>query len=491
MRRLPRPWAPVERQDWDLSKARHLVRRLCFGSPPDLINEALADGPHVFIRDQILKPAHDLHVPQLDEIRAGNRDFRGAFGQLETDAERRQFNREDNQRMRAAELECQILGLHHARQPGHAALENWVHFLSNVFVISANRIRNPRFFQSYLNQLRQAGRKNLEELASAIFKEPGMLMYLDSQSSTRNRPNENFPRELFELFLLGEGEYGEPDILEAARAFTGYRQQFGDFNFNPRLHDSGVKEIFGKRGNFDAFDVIRLTIEQPGARTFLPMQLARHYISDEALPRETFEDLGRAWADAGFDLVWLLETMLSSEFFYREQFRGNLIKSPLKFYLGALVDLELDVRPFPIDTVHQFRQMGQPLWTPPNVRGWVGGLNWINSNTLHGRRTFVQRLFNGINEDALNADDLNRLNQYRESQSLTLHVQPSVLYRMVRGKSAEEAAELLLEQWVAAPGASRWRPVLAQHFENREQSPVQRLRTALIALFQSPDYQVT
>jgi uncharacterized protein (DUF1800 family) len=470
--------------------ARHLVRRFCFGAPPELVEKAYEMGPASFVRAQLSSPPPDWEVPYLDIVRSGTRELQLEIRAAADDVARQELRNLENQRDRRALLEAQIQWLHRARQPNEAARENWVSFLSNVFVISTNRVRNSVWVNQYFETLRMKGVESLESLAFAVFEEPAMLEYLDTQRSNQRHPNENFPRELFELFLLGEGQYTESDVLEAARAFTGYRHSYGQFGLDQRQHDQSEKTVFGETGNFDAYDVIRLTLRQPGAETFFPMQLARHYLSDNLLPRELFEPLGRAWARRNYDFLWLAETFFSSGLFYQERFVGNLIKSPLRFYLGLLSDLDLQIMPWPGESLNRLRQMGQPVWTPPNVRGWVGGPAWINSSTLNGRRIFAQRVFQRVNEDDLNADDLERLIFYRERSEGPLFFQPGQIMSLSRGKSPRRLGEDLIERWLAHPASKRWIPLLEKQLGLSDEPPADRVRTALTALFQSPDYQL-
>src|SRR5690606_1278539 len=162
---------------------------------------------------------------------------------------------------------------------------------------------------------------------------------------------------------------------------------------------------FGRSGNFSGDAVIDLAYEQPAAAGFLPRELARFYLADEALPSEHVAALGAIWRESGFDLRVLVRTFFGSRCFFAPEFRGNAIKSPVQFYLGLLRDLDLSVTPLPRFSTARLRQMGQGLFQPPNVRGWVGGRAWINSSTLAVRRQMVRQLFSPLREETLNADE--------------------------------------------------------------------------------------
>ena len=232
-----------------------------------------------------------------------------------------------------------------------------------------------------------------------------MIMYLDLQGSRRQAPNENFARELFELFVLGEGHYTEADIKEAARAFTGYRQNRGEFVFAQRQADSGRKSVFGRAGRFDGDDIIDLAYRQPAAATFLPGEMVRFYLTADGLPVADLAPLGEYWREEKFNLRALLRRFFSSRAFYDPAFRGNYIKSPVQFSLGLCQDLDLDVLPVGRFTLNNLRGMGQALFDPPNVRGWVGGRQWINSTTLTARRNAARIAVQGVPERLMNADE--------------------------------------------------------------------------------------
>ena len=286
--------------------------------------------------------------------------------------------------------------------------QKWVLFLSDIYVVGFDKVHNPPFLYRHFDILSRGGLGPAPALAKAVSRSPAMMLYLDLAQSRREAPNENFARELFELFLLGEGNYSENDIKEAARAFTGYRLRpaTGEVFLVPGQHDNGPKTVFGHTGNLTGDDVIDLAYGLPAAGAFLPHELVKFYLSDTMLPPEHLHALGDAWrTEGGYDLRWLARRFFGSRLFFAPEFRGDLIKSPIQYYLGMVGDLDLDVMPLPRFVLNPLRQMGQTLFTPPNVRGWVGGRAWINSASLAARRTMVELLFTPLDEEKLNADE--------------------------------------------------------------------------------------
>jgi uncharacterized protein (DUF1800 family) len=234
-----------------------------------------------------------------------------------------------------------------------------------------------------------------------------MVRYLNLAQNRKGAPNENFARELFELFCLGEGNYTERDIQEAARALTGYTIDREErVVFRPPRHDDGRKTIFGRTGSHNLASLIELVFEQPAAARFLPGEMARYYLTDAGLEDAVIQPLADAWKASGYSIPMLVSTFFISRIFYDAAYRGNMIKSPVQYYIGLLQDLELDVFPSPRLTTNVLRSMGQPFFNPPNVRGWVGGRHWINSATLTARRQLVQGLLEPVPRGRLNADEL-------------------------------------------------------------------------------------
>jgi uncharacterized protein (DUF1800 family) len=233
-----------------------------------------------------------------------------------------------------------------------------------------------------------------------------MVRYLDLNRNRKQAPNENFARELFELFCLGEGNYTEQDVKEAARALTGYAlEKDGQVHFRQGRHDTSRKTIFGVTGRHDLPKLIELVFQQPAAARFLPRELARGYLTDAGLPDELIQPLADDWRASGFSIPRLLARFFLSRIFHDPAFRGNMIKAPVHYYIGLLQDLDLDVFPSPRRAGNLVRLMGQAFLNPPNVRGWVGGRQWINSATLAARRQLVQGLLEPVPAGRLNADE--------------------------------------------------------------------------------------
>lgn len=274
-------------------------------------------------------------------------------------------------------------------------------FWHNHFATSQQKVRSATLVYRQHVTLRQYALGNFKTLLHAMARDPAMLIYLDNANSRKEQPNENFAREVMELFTLGEGHYTEQDIKEVARAFTGWSldRETGEFMFRRGIHDSGQKTIFGKRGAFDGGQVLDLLLARPETAQFITRKLWREFISPTPDEKEVARMAG-IYQESGYNTAKLMETMLASDAFYAAENRASLIKSPVELIVGTLKTFDVtagNVRPFVLGTAF----LGQNLFAPPNVKGWPGGEAWINSTTLLGRKQFVARLFS--NEDRMDA----------------------------------------------------------------------------------------
>ena len=271
--------------------------------------------------------------------------------------------------------------------------EKMVLFWHNHFVSSQQKVRQPQYLYRQNLLLREHALGNFGAFLHAVARDPAMVIYLDSASNRKGQPNENFAREVMELFTLGEGHYGERDIKEVARAFTGWSidPEKGEFLFRANAHDDGVKTVLGRSGNFDGDAVLDILLAQPHTADFIVRKLWREFVSPEPDAAEV-RRLANGFRDSGYDIRAVLRALLMSDAFYAPQVRATLVKSPVDLVVGTLRQFQFtagDVAPFALVV----GQLGQNLFSPPNVKGWPGGEAWINSTTLLARKQFLDRLF--------------------------------------------------------------------------------------------------
>jgi len=367
--------------------ARHLLNRTSFA--------ANVEDIHAFSRltreqavDRLLgwsgKPAANPPPPWVGEPFESPRRFRGM-----SEESRKLAQRELIQKA----FELQSWWLTEMLTTPSPLTEKMTLFWHNHFVSSQQKVRSPQLMYRQNLLLRRHALGNFGELLHAIARDPAMVIYLDSASSRKGEPNENFAREVMELFTLGEGHYGERDIKEAARAFTGWsiNPGTGEFVFRRMAHDDGVKTVLGRTGNLDGDAVLDILLAQPQTAEFLVAKLWREFVSPDPDPAEV-KRIGRIFRDSGYEIRAALRALLASEAFYAPRNRAALIKSPIDLVVGTLRQFNFttgEVLPF----VLAANQLGQRLFAPPNVRGWPGGEAWINSTTLLARKGFLERLF--------------------------------------------------------------------------------------------------
>ena len=222
-----------------------------------------------------------------------------------------------------------------------------------------------------------------------------MLIWLDQAQSRKEHPNENFAREVMELFSLGEGHYTEKDVTEAARALTGWSldRPDGKFIYRPFFHDNGIKTVLGRTGNLDGDDVIAQIVAQPQAARFITAKLW-NYFAGQYPSDELNAALAAVFRANGNNFKPLLRVLFRSEEFYDPAILRNQVKSPVQWLVGSVRMLECDLPPAPISW-GMTRRLGQDLFAPPNVKGWDGGIAWITTNTLLDRYNDAATLVQG------------------------------------------------------------------------------------------------
>ena len=206
-----------------------------------------------------------------------------------------------------------------------------------------------------------------------------MLIYLDSVSNRKAHPNENYAREIMELFCLGEGNYTENDIRELARCFTGWEIKRKRFRFNRYQHDGGVKSVLGTTGKLGGEEGVRIVAEQDAAPRFLASKLIRYFLMDEPeAPERLVAPIARTLRDHDLNLAAAVRQILGSNLMFSRYSVARKVRSPVEFGVGLLNALEGSTDAYQL--AESFEQLGQGLYYPPSVKGWDGGRTWINSS---------------------------------------------------------------------------------------------------------------
>lgn len=270
-------------------------------------------------------------------------------------------------------------------------------FWHGHFATSQRKVVSSRAMWRQHELLRAHALGRFGPLLHAVAKDPAMLAYLDGANNRRDAPNENFAREVMELFTLGEasqgGGYTEHDIREAARAFTGWSIDRTDFSFRfrPAFHDAGPKTVLGATGAFDGDAVLGVVLAQPAVSRFIASKLWKEFVSPVPESKE-LDRIAARFRESGLDTSVLLRELLMSDAFWAPANRGSLVKSPVELVVGTVRQLGVPLR----DTMPlaaKSAQLGQNLLMPPNVKGWPGYTEWINAATLLERKRFAEQVF--------------------------------------------------------------------------------------------------
>ena len=274
----------------------------------------------------------------------------------------------------------------------HAVLqEKMTLFWHNHFACRSNKA----FFAQQLNNIqRNNALGSFRTMLFQVAEAPAMLQFLNNQQNLKNHPNENFAREVMELFTVGRGNYTEQDIKESARAFTGYGfNKDGQFLVRKFVHDDGQKTFLGKTGNFNGEDILNMLLERKETAHFISNKLYKYLVNEVPDPAHV-NAMADVFYTSNYEIKPLLEYVFTADWFYDEKNMGNLVKSPVEFLVG--LSRQFYVTYDKPELLLQFQKvLGQVLFYPPNVAGWPGGRNWIDSSSLMYRLKIPSTLLNG------------------------------------------------------------------------------------------------
>jgi uncharacterized protein (DUF1800 family) len=259
--------------------------------------------------------------------------------------------------------------------------------------------RFPRITYDQNALFRDNATGNLRELTRAVSKDAAMLIYLDGANNVAAHPNENYARELMELFTLGVDNYTEDDVRQSARAWTGWRvdRRHDRVFFDPRLHDDGRKTFLGRTGNFTGDDIVDIIFDQAQCARFFAASLLNWFVYNDP-EMELINNVADLLRRHNYELTPVLGTLLASNIFYSQRAYRALVKSPVEFVIGTYKTLGLPA--VNASALPALMQMGQTLFFPPSVAGWPGGENWLTSGTMIARQNFLTRLLGSQTLDA-------------------------------------------------------------------------------------------
>jgi uncharacterized protein (DUF1800 family) len=383
----------LQAQALSVTDARHLLARTGFDptwreiepflklsreEAVDVIVNKASTTPHTPIPNDLLSTPEDSHELMMSRTAA---------------------ERDTAQKQERARLErLQSWWINQMAKTQTPLAEQMMLFWHNHFTSSIQKVRTTRVMAQQHQTERRYALGNFADLLSAMIHDPAMLRYLDATNNRKEQPNENFARELLELFTLGIGNYSEKDIKEASRAFSGWmvNREHASFQFNAKQHDDGVKTFLGQTGNLTGDDIVRIILQQPATAEHIVRKLWLAFISETANDAQ-IQHIAQRWrTEHHYDMKPLLKDLFNTPDFWAQSNRGRIVKSPVDYVVGLL-----RVWQPASENNTQWRNsisiLGQDLFNPPNVKGWEGGNDWINTNTLVAREQLMQRFLHDAN----------------------------------------------------------------------------------------------
>jgi len=358
------PFRPDVDGPWDARAAAHLLRRASFGGTREERAQVLAWGPPRAVEELVACPAIEGEYART----------LAALAPLVS--------------VNSLPVFRSIWLTRMLRDP-RPLREQLALFWHGHFATSIAKARGPDLMAAQVDTLRELGPGPFGALLAAVARDPAMIRWLDGNGNRARHPNENFARELLELFTLGVGHYAERDVREAARAFSGWHEQDGHFRFDAGEHDGGDKQVLGRTGALDGDDVLAACLEQPACGEHVGGRLFRAFVHDAPAPA-LLAVIGARYRESGYDTLALLRLLLGSRECFGARARRRLVRSPVALAVG--VARTLGLRPDTTELGGRLADLGQGLYEPPSVKGWDGGHAWLNAATLVGRMNLASRL---------------------------------------------------------------------------------------------------
>ena len=446
--------SPISNTDWNYDTAAHLLERAGFGGTPDEIRALAIMPPEEAVRSLVyfdstenihLKPFDHsgVHDPGLEPF-PPSRPATTELAKRTGEALGIKVKQDGNRRLqpvvnkffywlRASVLETNRVAYWWANRmvaTNTPLQEKMALFWHGHFAINESKVRDYRKLLVELELFQEMGTGSFRDLMVAVAQDPAMLSFLDAGVNVKGASNENFAREIMELFTMGVGNYSETDIREAARAFTGWNYVDLEFVINTEQHDADTKTFLGRAGDFDGVDIIDIIMEQPVTAEYIAGKIYRYYVRDE-LSKDLQTELGNVFREADYEVAALLKTIFLSKDFYNAESVGVHIKSPVELAVSTYRKLGLNYVPGVPDFNGATGALGQTLFRPPTVAGWAGGRSWITPGLLLERGNFARDvLFPDINfipSDRRNGsrEIQSVARRIREGMDITSATQPS------------------------------------------------------------------
>jgi uncharacterized protein (DUF1800 family) len=446
-----RPYAPSQDAPWDLRRVVHLHRRAGFAATWKELRRDLADGPEASVDRLLSGKARGEGVPA---------EFGEMAGKLAEAAR-------ETERLKAWWFYSMLFG-------PDPLTERLALMWHNHFATSAAKVRRPEAMRRQNELFRRHARAPFGELLGALVRDPALLEWLDAPSNRKGHPNENLARELTELFTLGIGNYTERDVKEAARTLTGWTVVGGEFRADPSAHDPGEKTVLGRKGRWQADDLVRMLLDHPATSRRLAWRLCEWLMGEGGVDAAAVGALADGLREHRLDIGWAVGTVLRSEAFFAGRNLGARVLGPVEYVVGPARALEMfEAPPGTLLLADWAARLGQDLFYPPNVGGWPGGRHWISTRALVLRANYAAALVEGA---------LSRGGEPVDALGLAR--------RHGHGRDLEAVIAFLGELLLgAAPGPGLWDCLRAALGAGAAATP-ENVRRAVILILASPEGQL-
>ncbi len=443
-------YSASERVPWNLRRVVHLHRRAGFAATWREIQRDLTDGPGPSITRLLRGQARSEGVPE---------NFKDFADQLASGA--------DGLRLKAGWIYRMFRG----PDPLDERLTLLWH---NHFATSNSKVNDLAAMWRQNEIFRKHGRGPFGELLNAVVHDPALLIWLDAPANRKGKPNENLARELMELFTLGIGNYTETDVKEAARALTGWKLGQGAFRDWAPDHDDAEKTLLGRKGRWKGDDLVRMLLEHPATSKRLAWRICDWLMGENTVEAAGLDALATGLREHDLDIGWAVETVLRSAAFFAEKNLGNRVLGPVEFMVGVPRALEcFDPPPSSILLAEWAERLGQDLFYPPNVGGWTGGRDWLNTQAIIGRANYAAALVEG-----------------------RLFSQPAPLDGIAlakghrRGRYLDDILTFYVELLTGAPPAPDWKKRLLAALGSKAAVDADTVNAAVALIVASPEVQL-
>jgi uncharacterized protein (DUF1800 family) len=456
-------------------KLQHLLARAAFGVTPSLLKRFRGKDLSIVV-DELLKDAEViqdlLYLPEPPTNDDGEvRPLKMVSLFLKSQKEKEELNFAWIDRMSVAKAQLR---------------EKMILFWHNHFATSGNF---AYLLQVQHNTLRKHALGNFRDMLHAISQDPAMILWLNNQQNRKDAPNENFAREVMELFTLGEGNgYKENDIKNAARAFTGWGvNKEGKFVFREKTHDFDEKEVFGKKGNFNGEDIINMLLEKPQLSEYICRKIYKSFVNSE-VDEERVQELAARFRSNNYDISDLVKTIFVSDWFYDDKNIGCIIISPVELIVRFKKLCKLEIEDEQMTALQQV--LGQTLFLPPNVAGWKGGRGWIDASSLAQRLHMPKAMLDAGTARLNKKPVFEETTDAKPQDDKTVKVRSdwTILTNYFSATDEKSLTEAVIQFLILAPTdrIDRKRIEAQVDVSTKEK----RIITTLVAVMQTPEFQI-